>query len=98
MAGQRKWSFDKVRESASHYQSRKDFRLGAPQAYSAATRYGWLNRVCDHMDTTRIDWTFEECQRLARKYKCKSAFMLDANPAYQSAYRKGWLDKICEHM
>jgi hypothetical protein len=98
MAGRRKWSLENVQEVANTFRTRKEFRLEARQAYNAAHRYGWMNRVCSHMERERKDWTFEECQEVARRYNCRSAFMLDSNAAYQSAYRKGWLDRICDHM
>ena len=98
MAGRRKWTLESVSEVARKFQTRKDFRLQAAQAYSAAHRYGWMKRVCSHMAQDRKDWTFDECRDIARQYNCRSAFMLHSNAAYQSAYRKGWLDQICEHM
>lgn len=98
MAGRRKWTYENVAEVARQFETRREFRSEANQAYSAAHRYGWLNRVCEHMTSERRDWTLEECQEIARRYNCKSAFMLSENAAYQSAYRKGWLDRICDHM
>lgn len=98
MTHQSKWTFEKVRKVAQQFHTRKDFRLDASKAYSAAQRYGWLNRVCSHMKCNRKDWTLEECRQVARQYNSRKAFMFEANAAYQSAYRKGWLDQICNHM
>ncbi len=46
----KKWTIEMVRRQAKKYQTRNKFNEGSHQAYLAAHRNGWLERVCNHMN------------------------------------------------
>lgn len=43
------WTIDKVREEALKFNNRNDFNKGS-SAYQAASKFGWLDDVCSHME------------------------------------------------
>lgn len=43
------WTADTCREVAKKFASRGEFQKGAPTAYKAAYKNGWLDVVCEHM-------------------------------------------------
>jgi predicted GIY-YIG superfamily endonuclease len=44
------WTFDKVKDEASKYTSRRDFEKGSVNAYRAAKQQGWYHDVTSDMD------------------------------------------------
>lgn len=44
-----KWTLEACKKDALNYDTRKDFQIGSPGAYSRAWEQGWLNYVCSHM-------------------------------------------------
>jgi hypothetical protein len=47
------WTFDKIKEAAVKYGSRREFELKNNSAYQAAVRTGVLDLVCTHMKSPR---------------------------------------------
>ena len=47
----RKWTYDKCREIAKKYTSKKDFSNGNRGAYRAASKYGWLEELTKDYET-----------------------------------------------
>lgn len=44
------WTYDKVKDEASKYLSRRDFEKGSVNAYRASKQHGWYHDVTSHMD------------------------------------------------
>jgi predicted GIY-YIG superfamily endonuclease len=44
------WTFDRVKDEASKYTSRRDFEKGSVDAYGASKQHGWYHDVTSHMD------------------------------------------------
>ena len=93
-----KWADDKLKKEALEYNTRKEFELGNPNAYSAAQRRGILDKICAHMEWGNYPWTNKELALEALKYKTRLEFLENNQNAYQTAFRRGILDQICFHM
>ena len=97
----RYWTFDRVKEEALKFKTKKDFRNKSASAASVAQKYGWNNDVCSHMVELRKKkgyWNLETLSKEALKYKTRTEFATKAKGAYTTAHRKGWLDVVCAHM
>lgn len=47
------WTFDRCKESALNFDTRKEFLKGSGGAYDASKRNGWLDTICSHMRTAK---------------------------------------------
>jgi len=95
------WTFEKVKEEALKYKTRKEFRLNSPKAYDAAVRNKWIEELCKHMIRLHKPnnyWTFEKVKEEALKHKTKGEFEKNASGAYDVALKNEWINKICSHM
>ncbi|HIF9072491.1 TPA: GIY-YIG nuclease family protein [Photobacterium damselae] len=98
--GRTKWTYDLVHQEALKYKTRTDFFKGCQSAYSYASKNGWLNLVCDHMQSKSKPygyWTKDRCREDALKYNTRTEFQKNS-VAEQVARKNDWLDEICEHM
>jgi hypothetical protein len=43
------WNIKRLKETASSFSSKKEFREGEPGAYQKAHKLGILNKICSHM-------------------------------------------------
>lgn len=43
------WTYEKCEKKALKYSTKTEFSKNSPDAYSAAHRYGWVSKVCEHM-------------------------------------------------
>jgi predicted GIY-YIG superfamily endonuclease len=95
------WTKERVRDEALKYQSRVEFSKESQGAYQKASKNGWLDDVCGHMERLVKPvgyWDLERVKEEAKKYSTRGEFG-KANPsAYQRARQKGWLDDVCGHM
>ena len=95
-------SFEKCREEASRYSRRGDFIKYSEIVYKSASKYGWLDEICEHMSQTKRDFDFwedkENCRAEALKYSTREEFRTMHQTAYLVSVKYGWLDEICEHM
>jgi len=48
-----KWTYDKIKKSASNYDQKTKWQIGEPSAYDAARRKNIINDVCSHMKSTK---------------------------------------------
>lgn len=48
------WSFNEIYELAKKYKTKKEFREDRPGTYNVAKRNGWLDKVCEHMSSSRV--------------------------------------------
>lgn len=95
------WTFDEVSKAAKKYKTRGEFRLNEPNAYAAATKKGFLDKVCKHMVRLRVPkgyYTLKKLKEIAAPFKTRLDFQLGDYGAYQSALRQGLLDEVCSHM
>lgn len=55
-----KWTFEKVKEEAEKYNSRKEFGRMSPSAYQKALEMNWMNSISTHMGGGYTKWTKEK--------------------------------------
>jgi len=95
------WSKEKCKEVALQCRTKKEFRQKYTGAHYAATKNGWLEEVCSHMEQIRRPggyWTKSNCKRAAADCKSRSEFGEKYSQAYTISNKNGWLDEICAHM
>ncbi len=95
------WTLERCKLSAKVYKTRSAWRIGAPSAYRAAKKYGWLQSCCAHMEYLKKPngyWTEDKCLQDARQYLARSEWEKNSPSAYQRALKSGWLKKCSAHM
>jgi predicted GIY-YIG superfamily endonuclease len=95
------WTFDKVKEEATKYSTKKEFKEKSSSASTTAQRNGWMIEVCSHMTALRKKkgyWNLETLKTEALKYNTRTDFCRKAKGAYSISHRNGWLDIVCNHM
>ena len=94
------WSKKNCKEKALTCNSRNEFRLNFPSAYTACLRNNWLYDVCEHLNGYKSKgyWNKENCQEIALKYKTRLDFHKNDSWVYRIAVKNDWLDDICSHM
>lgn len=98
---ERYWTFERVKEEALKYNTKKEFREKSPSCQSLTKMRGWMAEVTSHMEIERQPngyWTKERCAEKASEFNHRGEFNSSAKSAYLTAYKNGWLDEICEHM
>jgi len=99
--GKKKWTKERCQIEALKYDNVKDYREKC-LSYRSATRNGWLDEICSHMNRRDINprghWTKERCQIEALKYKSRMDFSDNCPVGYTTSIKNGWLDEICSHM
>ncbi len=60
-----KWTYDKVKEEALKYESRKEFGLNSPSAYQKALEMKWMDEISIHMSKGYTKWTKEKMMEIA---------------------------------
>ena len=45
------WTFEKCKEESLKYKTRTEFSIKSNGSYSASYRNGWLDNICEHMNT-----------------------------------------------
>lgn len=97
-----KWTFDKCKEEALKFKSRKEFQNKSKKIYAAAQYNGWINQICSHMDYKQKPnyyWNdINNCRLEALKYKTKTEFIRGSSYCYSMSLKNGWLSEICSHM
>lgn len=92
------WSKTKIKAIADGYLTKKDFREGDGAAYDFASRNGWLDELCIHMQQTRKPpgyWQDKNnCMAEAKLYNGRAQFKKEAYAAWKQAKKSGWLDEF----
>ena len=91
------WTFEKCSEESKKYSSLKDFREFSHAAYTAAYKYGYLDKFdwLKHERTKRGTYqSYNNCKQEASKYKSKSEFRKNNSSAYSASLKHGWLDEF----
>lgn len=65
-----KWTYEKVRDEAKKYSSRKEFGLKSPSAYQKALEMEWMDQISTHMKNGYTKWTKERMMEILSD--CKS--------------------------
>jgi hypothetical protein len=92
-----KRTLEKCKDIASKYNSRSEWRKLDNTTYDYASRNGWLNDCCSHMNTLRFNHTLESCKISASKFNSRYEWRkLDRN-SYNYAKKNGWLDECCKN-
>jgi hypothetical protein len=94
----KKWTYERLQQLASRFNSRSEFKMQYPGAYTQARKTGVLDEVCAHMRRKQRSWDYESCEAEARKCSSRSQFKNSCPGAYTRARKEGWLDSICVHM
>src|ERR1017187_10222451 len=94
-----KYTFEKVKEEALKYTSKKEFEKVSRAYYAAAHRNGWLETICSHMIVQKkLRWLPQEIEIEAKKYDTKVSFFEGSSGAYKAALNLGIIDQVCQHM
>lgn len=92
------WTYEKLLEEASKYESRKEFSEGSGGAYVTALAHERRAEIFAALTPVRQSWDLESVKEAALAYTSRSAFK-EAHPtAYLWARRNKRLDDVCGHM
>ena len=95
---EKKRTIEMCREEALRYNTRSEFYHKNNKVYTTAQRYGWLDKICQHMEFQIHHWTIDECKKEALKYSSRCEFEKNNKNSYIWAIRHNVLDEICSHM
>ena len=95
------WTFEKCKEEALKYYTKKEFHHKSGSAYDSACTHGWLDEIQSHLKGNRKPnnyWTKERCLEEALKYNKRREFQKKSGSAYNTCLKNNWLDDACGHM
>lgn len=83
-AKQSYWTEERIAETASKYESRREFQKKEPSAYARAWKMGILDKVCGHMKRIwqRLDYNVEMIKRRIEEYDNLSDFIANNKSMY----------------
>jgi hypothetical protein len=82
-----------IRDMASKFKTRNEFKLAHKNVYQIAQKYGWLEDVFRDIPVQdRTKWTFDKVKELADTVNSRAELKYLNSSAYQSARKNGWLD------
>lgn len=100
--GHLKWTFEKCKEEALKYKTRKEFYKNNNSAYNSARKNNWLEEVCNHMRKASSHkpgyWTFEKCKEEVKGCKSRNEIYKNNPGAYFAMFKNDWLNTICSHL
>lgn len=92
------WTLERCMESASEFDTLKEWRESVSSAYVKACKNGWI--VDCWPDENRTDkkssgyWTLERCTESAKTFKNRTEWSKGEAGAHDAAYRNDWLDTL----
>jgi len=95
------WTYEKCKEEALKYQTKKEFRKNAKGCIKSAIRNGWMIDICSHMINLIKPngyWTKEKCHEESLKYQTRNELWINNASVHVISNKNGWLDEICSHM
>ena len=92
-----KFTDEALKEIASKYRTRLDFKKGNNAAYQACLKRNIDDDICAHM-RTRGNLYPDDILAEALKYNRRIDFYRGSPGAYQAARRRKILDEVCKHM
>jgi hypothetical protein len=84
-----------IRDLASQYPTRVDFKRAHTKEYAIAQKYGWLEDVVANIpkqDSTK--WNYDKTREEALKYETRNQFRVGNQSAYRSAIKNKWIDEF----
>jgi len=63
------WTFDKVKNEALKYKTRKEFGQNSPSAYQRAITMEWIDQITTHMEKGYTKWTKEKMMEIISECK-----------------------------
>jgi hypothetical protein len=91
------WTFDKCKNEALKYLTKKEFKEKCSVGYSTAVKNKWIDIISEHMyklPYNIIYWTYDKCLLAAKDCKTKTEFSKKYGGAYHNALRNNWLNEI----
>ena len=93
-----KWTKEAVLADALKYSSKSEWRKNS-RAYAIATRQGWLDEACTHMQVLwTAKWNKDAVLADALKYQARGEWENNSSGAVASAKRNGWYEEATTHM
>jgi len=94
------WTKEECHRIALLFNSKIEFKNSKIYggAVNAASKNGWVEDICTHMEVQNIQWTKKKVLLEALKYQKRSDFMKKSGGAYNAASRNGYLEEACKHM
>jgi len=94
------WNIERCREESLKYNTRVSFGNNCSGAYGSASRNGWLDDLCSHMNPQKKQngfWTKEQCREEALKYDNYKDFIENCAGAIYASRVGEWYDEITSH-
>ena len=92
------WTKDMCKKEACQFKKRNVFYKKSPGAYMACLKNGWLDELCNHMNSINKKpngyWSKEKCLYEAKKYNSKNDFRVNSKSAYFYSLKNNWIEEI----
>jgi len=92
------WTKERLIESASKYQTKKEWRAKDYRAYTTAHQKGLVDEVAAHMTPMRTSWTKDMVLAEARKYRTRKEWRSISPRSYNAGKKNGWYGEATVHM
>lgn len=90
-----KWDYERCKEEALKYKTKREFEIGCASAYKVASKNKWLNDFgLKEGKKHNGFWDYEHCKEESKKYDRRVDFERGCPSAYQVARKNGWLDEF----
>lgn len=89
----KKWTLEKVKDTAKKYSTLREWAANEKKARSAATRYRWYQEIKSTFPTTKY-WPKDKVIESAKKYSVFSIWSKKQSGASKSAIRNGWISEV----
>lgn len=88
-------NYDRCKQEAGKYTSRRSFYEKSPGAASYARKNGWINDFFGYLCKPKGYWNnYERCRELALKCKTRSEFHNLNSTAAKYSLKNGWIDSF----
>lgn len=96
----KKWTYDKCKEIALKYKTKKDFSEQDNGAYQYSVKKHFIDDICKHMikNKRKVKYTFQYCLSIASKYNSKNDFYQNEKSIYTTCSKNGWLNEIYKNL
>jgi very-short-patch-repair endonuclease len=103
----RKWTYEELKEQASRYKTRGEFRKNNIRAYGAAHEKKIIDDICSHMpkhvyrsgeNSPTLKYSNQQIYDEALKYTTKQEFKKGSSGHYRAAIGRKIIDDVCSHM
>jgi superfamily II DNA or RNA helicase len=92
------WNLKNCKQSASQYNTKKEWRENYPSAYTVAFKNGWLDECCAHMIYLKKNVTYEEAKTESLKYSRKIDWNKNSPETVRWSRLNGYYDEFASHM